>query len=203
MDANLETLKTLRELTKAGMADCKKALAENDNDIEKAAEWLRKKGILKGSTLQGKEATEGAITSYIHTGGKVGVLLEVSCQTDFVAHTDEFIAFSKDVAMHIAGRDPFPLFVSPKDIPVDVWEKEQRFLDSKAKEDPKFDKKPEEIRMKILNGQMERWIKEVCLLDQPFVKDEKRTINDLMLELSGKTGEKISIRRFTRYSLGN
>lgn len=203
MEINLETLKALRELTKAGMADCKKALAEVENDIEKAAEWLRKKGILKGTSLQGKEATEGAITAYIHTGGRVGVLLEVSCQTDFVAHTDEFITFSKDVAMHIAGRDPFPVYVSVEDIPTEVREKEMLFLVSKAGEDPNFEKKPQLIRTKILDGQLDKWKKEITLLDQPFVKDEKRTIRDLMLELSGKTGEKISIRRFTRYSLGN
>lgn len=203
MDANLETLKTLRELTKAGMADCKKALAENDNDIELATEWLRLKGIMKAITLQGREAMEGSITSYIHTNGKVGVLLEVNCQTDFVANTDEFKQFCKDVALHIAGRDPFPIYVIEEHIPDAVIEKEMAFLKTKAKEDPKFEKKPAAIQERIIDGQMDKWVSEVCLLDQEFIKDPTRTIRELMMELSGKTGEKISIRRFTRYSLGN
>lgn len=203
MDTNLQTLKTLREMTKAGMADCKKALLENDNNFELAVEWLRIKGMTKALVFNDREASEGSITSYIHTNGKVGVLLEVNCQTDFVANTDEFRQFCKDVALHIAGRDPFPIYVIEEEIPPAVVEKEIAFLKTKAKEDPKFEKKPLAIQERIIDGQMDKWVNEICLLDQEFIKDPTRTIRELMMELSGKTGEKISIRRFTRYSLGN
>lgn len=196
--SNVELLTRLRNTTKAGMADCRQALTESDNDFEKATEWLRKKGILKGTKLQEKEATEGAIYSYIHQGGKIGVLLEVNCQTDFVAHTDEFKAFCRDVALHIVGRDPYPLYVSVDNIPADVLGKEYAFFFEKAKETGKAEK----MLHKIVEGQLAKWSKDICLLNQEFVKEPTKTINDLMLELSGKTGEKITIKRFTRYALG-
>ena len=202
MENKLELLKTLRDLTKAGVADCKNALKECNDDFDKAVEWLRLKGILKAAKLQNNTATEGAVISYIHPGNRLGVLLEVNCQTDFVAHTDEFKSFCKDVAMHIAGRDPFPLYTSPENIPLAILEKEMEFIANKANEDPKFEKKPQLIRTKILDGQLDKWKKEVSLLDQSSIKDDKKTINDLMLELSAKTGEKISIARFTRFELG-
>ena len=193
-------VKELRDRTLAGMADCKKALEETSGDMEKAAEWLRKKGITKAGQAQTRIATEGAIQSYIHLGGKIGVLVEVNCQTDFVARTDDFKGFCKDIAMHIAGRDPFPLYVSDEEIPAAAVEKERAFHMEKARENQKG--KPENILANIVDGQVKKWKKDICLLDQEFVKDPTKDIRSLMLELSAKTGEKISIRRFTRYALG-
>jgi elongation factor Ts len=193
-------VKELRDRTLAGMADCKKALEETGGDTEKAAEWLRKKGITKAGQTQTRVATEGAIQSYIHMGGKIGVLVEVNCQTDFVARTDDFKQFCKDVAMHIAGRDPFPQFVSEEEIPADIVEKERTLQLEKAKESGKG--KPDNIVAKIVDGQIVKWKKDICLLDQEFVKDPSKDIRTLMLELSAKTGEKVSIRRFARYGLG-
>lgn len=191
-------IKELRDRTLAGMADCKKALEETGGDAEKAAEWLRKKGITKAGQTATRVATEGAVTSYIHMGGKIGVLLEVNCQTDFVARTDDFKNFCKDVAMHIAGRDPFPQFVSDEEIPADLVQKERNLQIDKARESGK----PENILAKIADGAILKWKKEQCLLDQEFVKDPTKDIRTLALELSSKTGEKISIRRFVRYALG-
>ena len=191
-------VKELRDRTLAGMADCKKALEETSGDTEKAAEWLRKKGITKAGQSQARVATEGAVHSYIHMGGKIGVLVEVNCQTDFVARTDDFKNFCKDVAMHIAGRDPFPLYVSDDEIAKDAYDKEFSLQMDKARESGK----PENILQKIVEGQMVKWKKDICLLDQEFIKDPSKDIRSLMLELSAKTGEKISVRRFTRYALG-
>ncbi len=193
-------VKELRDRSMAGMSDCKKALEETGGDLEKAADWLRKKGITKAGQAQTRVATEGAIQSYIHLGGKIGVLLEVNCQTDFVARTDDFKNFCKDIAMHIAGRDPFPLFVSDDEIPAAAVEKERAFHMEKARENQKG--KPENIIANIVEGQIKKWKKDICLLDQEFVKDPTKDIRSLMLELSAKTGEKISIRRFVRYALG-
>lgn len=195
-------VKELRERTLAGMADCKKALEETSGDMEKAAEWLRKKGITKAGSAatQGRVASEGAVTAYVHMGGKIGVLLEVNCQTDFVARTDDFKNFCKDVAMHIAGRDPFPMFVSDEEIPAEMVEKERRLQLEKAQEQGKG--KPENILTKIVEGSLSKWKKDICLLDQEFVKDPTKDIRTLALELTAKTGEKITIRRFTRYALG-
>lgn len=191
-------VKELRDATLAGMADCKKALEETGGDLQKATEWLRKKGITKANQNQSKVATEGAVYSYIHTGGRVGVLVEVNCQTDFVARTDDFKNFCKDVAMHIAGRDPFPLYVTDEEVPTDMVEKERNIQIEKAKTSGK----PEAVIAKIVDGQIIKWKKEICLLDQEFVKDPSKDIRTLMLELSAKTGEKVTIRRFTRYALG-
>lgn len=195
---SIALIKELRERTSAGMADCKKALEETHGDMEKASEWLRKKGITKASLNQGRVATEGAVVSYIHPGGRVGVLLEVNCQTDFVARTDDFKNFCKDVAMHIAGRDPFPMYVSDDEIAPSVVEKERSLQLEKARESGK----PEAVLAKIVDGQILKWKKDICLLDQDFVKDPTKDIRTLMLELSAKTGEKVTIRRMTRYSLG-
>ncbi len=193
-------VKELRDRTLAGMSDCKKALEETAGDTEKAAEWLRKKGITKAGQNQLRVATEGAVTSYIHMGGKIGVLVEINCQTDFVARTDDFRNFCKDVALHIAGRDPFPLYVSAEEIPADYVEKERQIQMDKAREAGKG--KPDNIIAKIVDGQITKWKKDICLLDQEFVKDPTKDIRSLMLELSAKTGEKVNIRRFTRYALG-
>ena len=194
------SVKELRDRTLAGMADCKKALEEAGGDMEKAADWLRKKGITKAGQNQSRVATEGSVSSYIHMGGKIGVLLEVNCQTDFVARTDDFKNFCKDVAMHIAGRDPFPLYVSDDEIPAAQVEKERTLQLDKAREAGKG--KPENIIAKIVDGSILKWKKDICLLDQEFVKDPTKDIRTLMLEISAKTGEKITVRRFTRYALG-
>jgi elongation factor Ts len=196
-------VKELRDRSLAGMADCKKALEEAGGDMEKAAEWLRKKGITKAASTsaQGRVATEGAVSSYIHMGGKIGVLIEVNCQTDFVARTDDFKNFCKDIAMHIAGRDPFPMYVSDDEIPAALIERERTFQLEKAKETGKG--KPENIIAKIVDGAVGKWKKDICLLDQEFVKDPSKDIRTLQLELSAKTGEKVTIRRFTRYALGD
>ena len=194
------SVKELRDRTLAGMADCKKALEETSGDMEKAADWLRKKGITKAGQNQSRVATEGSVSSYIHMGGKIGVLLEVNCQTDFVARTDDFKNFCKDVAMHIAGRDPFPMFVSDEEIPAEMIDKERRLQLEKAQEQGKG--KPENILTKIVEGSLSKWKKDICLLDQEFVKDPSKDIRTLALELTAKTGEKITIRRFTRYALG-
>ena len=194
------SVKELRERTLAGMADCKKALEETGGDMEKAADWLRKKGITKAGQGQSRVATEGAVSSYIHMGGKIGVLLEVNCQTDFVARTDDFRNFCKDVAMHIAGRDPFPLYVSDDEIPAAQVEKERTLQTEKARESGKG--KPDNIIAKIVEGSLSKWKKDICLLDQEFVKDPSKDIRTLMLELAAKTGEKITVRRFVRYALG-
>ena len=194
------SVKELRDRTLAGMADCKKALEETGGDMEKAADWLRKKGITKAGQAQSRVATEGAVSSYIHMGGKIGVLLEVNCQTDFVARTDDFRNFCKDVAMHIAGRDPFPLYVSEEEIPAAQVEKERVLQTEKARESGKG--KPDNIIAKIVDGSISKWKKDICLLDQEFVKDPSKDIRTLMLELAAKTGEKITVRRFVRYALG-
>jgi elongation factor Ts len=193
-------VKELRDRTLAGMADCKKALEETSGDMEKAADWLRKKGITKAGQAQSRQASEGAIHAYIHMGGKIGVLVEINCQTDFVARTDDFKNFCKDVAMHIAGRDPFPLYVSDEEIPAAQVEKERTLQLDKARESGKG--KPDNIIAKIVDGSILKWKKDICLLDQEFVKDPTKDIRTLMLEISAKTGEKITVRRFTRYALG-
>ena len=194
------SVKQLRDLTGAPIVWCKTAIETCKGDLSAAVEWLRVKGLSKSRETQARVATEGAIQSYIHLGGKIGVLLEVNCQTDFVARTDDFKNFCKDIAMHIAGRDPFPLYVSDEEIPAAMVEKERAFHMDKAREQQKG--KPENILANIVEGQVKKWKKDICLLDQEFVKDPSKDIRSLMLELSAKTGEKVSIRRFTRYALG-
>lgn len=191
-------VKELRDRTFAGMLDCKKALEETGGDLEKATDWLRKKGITKATQVQSRVATEGAIFSYIHAGNRIGVLVEVNCQTDFVARTEDFRNFCRDVAMHIAGRDPYPIYVSDDEIPAEATEREKRILVEKAAETGK----PAAVIEKIVEGQLSKWRKDICLLDQEFVKDPEKDIRTLMLELSSRTGEKVSIRRFVRYVLG-
>jgi elongation factor Ts len=186
----------LRKRTGAGMMDCKKALEENAGDLAKAAEWLRAKGIMKAEKREGREVREGRIELYHHHNGKVAVLVEVNCETDFVARTEDFINLGKDVAMHIASAAP--LAVSADQIPAETIERERRiFTEQVAAEG-----KPEAIREKIIEGKIRKYLSEVCLLDQPFVKDDKQTVGELVKLMSGKTGENIQIRRFVRYALG-
>jgi elongation factor Ts len=192
--ANL--IKDLRERTGAGMADCKKALVESDADVEKAIDYLRKKGLAKAAKKAGREATEGAIVSYIHGGGKIGVMVEVNCETDFVARNDDFVAFTKDVAMQIAAMNP--TFVRKEEVSEEVVAREREILLAKAKESGK----PEQVVAKMVDGQVSKWLKEICLLDQGFVKNPDKTIDQLQQELIAKIGENIRIRRFVRFELG-
>jgi len=189
-------IKDLRERTGAGMSDCKKALQECDADTEKAIDYLRKKGLAKAAKKAGREATEGAVISYIHGGGRIGVLVEVNCETDFVARGDDFQGFCREVALQIAAMNP--QFVKSDEVPADVAAREKDVLLSKARESGK----PEPVIQGVVDGQVSKWMKEICLLDQPWVKDDKKTINDLQQELIAKIGENIKVRRFTRYELG-
>lgn len=192
--ANL--IKDLRERTGAGMADCKKALVESDADVEKAIDYLRKKGLAKAAKKAGREATEGAVVSYIHGGGRIGVLVEINCETDFVARNEDFVGFTKDVAMQIAAMSP--TFVRKEEITDDVVAREREVLHAKALETGK----PEALVAKMVDGQISKWMKEICLLDQISVKHSDKTIEQLQSELIAKIGENIRIRRFVRFELG-
>ncbi len=192
--ANL--IKDLRERTGAGMADCKKALVESDADVEKAIDYLRKKGLAKAAKKAGREATEGAIVSYIHGGGRIGVLVEINCETDFVARNEDFVGFTKDVAMQIAAMNP--TYVRKDEVTDDAVARERDVLLAKAKESGK----PEPVVAKMVEGQIAKWLKEICLLDQSFVKNPDKTIDQLQQELIARLGENIRIRRFTRFELG-
>jgi elongation factor Ts len=193
-------IKDLRERTGAGMADCKKALQEVDGDLDKAIDFLRKKGLAKAAKKAGREASEGAVASYIHAGGKIGVLVEINCETDFVARNEDFIAFTRDVAMQIAAMNP--TVVRKEEVSEEAIAKEREVRIEQAKIDPKNAGKPEAVLGKILEGQIAKWIKEQALLDQPFVKDPNKTIEQLQQELVAKIGENIKIRRFARFELG-
>jgi elongation factor Ts len=189
-------IKDIRERTGAGMADCKKALTECDADIEKAIDFLRKKGLAKAAKKAGRIATEGVVTSYIHGAGRIGVLLEVNCETDFVGRNEDFQGFSRDVAMQIAAMNP--LYVAKEDVPAEAIAKERSIRMAQAMEGGK----PEQVVAKIVDGQLSKWVKEICLLEQPWVKDDKKTIDALQQELVAKLGENIRVRRFVRFELG-
>jgi len=189
-------VKELREKTNAGMMDCKKALQDTGADMEKAIDLLRQKGLAKALKRAGKEASEGMIHSYIHLGGRIGVLLEVNCETDFAAGSEDFIEFVKNVAMHIAASSP--LGINPEDIPQEVAEREKAIFMAQAQESGK----PANILEKMVEGKMRKYFEESTLLQQKYVKDPERTIQDYLNELVAKIGEKIIIRRFARYQLG-
>jgi elongation factor Ts len=194
-DISAELVKELRELTGAGFMDCKRALVESDGDLEKATLILREKGLAAAAKKSGRDAREGLVSSYIHTGGRVGVLIEVNCETDFVARTDEFQKLVKDLAVQVAGLAP--LYVDADGIPAeDLAAKQAELL-----ADESVQKKPESIRPQIVEGQLKKWYSQVCLLDQPF-RDEERTVRELVTEKIATIGENIRVRRFTRYALG-
>lgn len=193
---NAEMIKELRGRTNAGIMDCKAALQEADGDLEKAVDVLRKKGLATALKRAGRETSEGVINSYIHAGGRIGVLVEVNCETDFVAKTDEFKNLVKDLAMHIAATKP--LGIGREDIPEEILRREEEIYRGQAKEMGK----PEKILDKIVEGKMEKFYKESCLLEQQYVKDTDLTIQELIHEMVGKTGESITVRRFVRYQLG-
>ena len=189
-------VKELRTRTGVGMMDCKKALTEANGDMEKAVDILREKGLSKAAKKAGRIAAEGIVGSYIHGNGRIGVLVEVNCETDFVAQTEGFYALVKDIAMQIAAANP--LYVSREEVPADVISHEKEVYRQEALNEGK----PEKIVDRMVEGRVEKYFKEVCLLDQPFIKDGDKTINDVVLEATVKMGEKVSIRRFTRYQLG-
>jgi len=189
-------IKDLRERTGAGMSDCKKALTEVGGDMEKAIDYLRTKGLAKAAKKAGREATEGAVVSYIHGGGRIGVLVEVNCETDFVARNEDFQAFTREVALQIAAMNP--QFVRKEEVSQDVVDREREVLLAKAKESGK----PEQVVQKMVDGQISKWMKEICLLDQAWVKDADKTIEQVQQELIAKIGENVKIRRFVRFELG-
>ena len=196
MEITAEMTKALREKTGCGMMDCKKALAEVNGDCEKAIELLRKKGLASAARRAGRTAAQGLVDSYIHIGGKIGVLVEVNCESDFVARNIEFQAFVKDVAMQITASNP--QYVSRDEVPDGIIEHETEIISTQAKTEGK----PEKATDKIVEGRLEKFYAEVCLLDQPFIKDTKLAVKDLLASLAAKIGENIVIRRFTRYQLG-
>jgi len=196
VEVSANMVKELREKTGAGMMDCKKALAETGGDFQKALDYLRQKGLATAVKRAGRVASEGRIGSYIHAGGKIGVMVEVNCETDFVAKTDDFQAFAKDIAMHIAASSPS--YIRREEVTVEVLAREKEIYRAQARDA----KKPEKVIDKIVEGKLEKFYGETCLLEQPFVKDPDLTIQDLLNGLIGKLGEKIEIRRFTRYQVG-
>ncbi|HZS10156.1 MAG TPA: translation elongation factor Ts [Blastocatellia bacterium] len=200
MAINPEAVKALREKTGAGMMDCKKALTEANGNEEQAIEILRKAGLASAKKREGRIAAEGSVGSYIHMGGKVGVLVEVNCETDFVARSEDFQHFVKDVAMHICASEP--QYVSKDQVPADVIAKEKEIALGQAKADPKNANKPENILEKMVEGRIAKFLTETVLLEQPFVRDQTITVGDLTTQLTAKTGEKVSIRRFARFKMG-
>ena len=195
MAISAELVKELRERTGAGFMDCKNALTEANGDLDKAIALLRERGLAAAAKKSGREAREGLVSSYIHTGGRVGVLIEVNCETDFVARTDEFQKLVRDLAVQVAGLAP--LYVDQAGIPPEELEAKNADL----LKDDSVQKKPENIRVQIVEGQLKKWFAQVCLVDQPF-RDEERTVGDLITEKISTIGENIRVRRFVRYALG-
>ncbi|HRE89311.1 MAG TPA: translation elongation factor Ts [Myxococcota bacterium] len=189
-------VKELRERTGAGMMDCKKALEESNGNLQAAIEWLQKKQLSSAGKKAGRIAAEGIIHAYIHQGGRIGVLVEVNCETDFVARNEDFQAFAKDIAMHIAASNPLVVSADELD-PAVVAKQEEIFLGQAVNEG-----KPEKFAKNIVEGRLKKWKAESCLVDQPFVKDPDKTVGQLVAELTARIGEKLSIRRFVRYEVG-
>jgi elongation factor Ts len=196
MEVNASVVKELREKTGAGIMDCKKALAESGGNAEKAVEYLRKKGLAAAAKMATRDASDGAVGAYVHPGGKIGVLVELNCQTDFVARPTEFQTLLKDIAMQIAAANP--RFVRPEDVSPEEVEKERQIYGRQAVESGK----PEKIVDQIVDGKMERFYSEVCLLEQPFIKNPDRKVSDILNEAIARLGENIQVRRFARYHLG-
>jgi elongation factor Ts len=199
-DITAGAVKALREKTGAGMMECKKALTESEGDETKAIDVLRKRGLAKAGEKAGRIAAEGAVGSYIHMGGKVGVLVEVNCETDFVARGEEFMQLVKDIAMHIAAAEP--RYVTRAEVPADALDKEREIALAQIKNDPKNASKPDQVIEKILEGRLNKYYEEVVLLDQPFVKDPAKTVSELVTEKIATIKENITVRRFSRYKMG-
>ncbi|MEE9159067.1 MAG: translation elongation factor Ts [Gammaproteobacteria bacterium] len=196
MNVTAAMVKELRETTGAGIMDCKEALTASNGSIQEAVDHLRKKGLQAAAKRSARHTSDGMVGSYIHSGGRLGVLVEVNCETDFVARNDEFQALVRDLAMQIAASDP--LYVSRDDIPEDVIAKERYILEEQAKTAGR----PEQVIAKIVDGRLQKYFQEVCLLDQPFVKDSSITVRDLLAEKIAKIGENITVSRFARFALG-
>ena len=196
MEISAQQIKELREATGAGVLDCRKALAENNGDFNKAVAYLREKGLAAAAKKAGREAKEGAIELYSHGGGRVGVMVEVNCETDFVGRTEQFRAFAHDLALQVAAGNP--RYLDMGDVPAEVVESEKTIARNRAKEEGK----PEKVWDKIVEGRLEKFYQEACLLKQPFVKDESVTVGDLLKHTISTVGENIIIRRFARWELG-
>jgi len=199
-DTSAAAIKALREKTGAGMMECKRALIEAEGAEDRAIEILRERGLASAKKKEGRVAAEGVVGSYIHMGGKVGVLVEVNCETDFVARSEEFQQLVKDIAMHVAAAEP--RYVSRDEVTPEMLEKERDIARAQAKNDPKNANKPEQVIEKIVEGRLNKFYEEVVLLDQPFIKDPATTVGELVTEKIAKTGEKVTIRRFARYKMG-
>jgi elongation factor Ts len=195
-EITMEKIKELRERTGAGVVDCKQALGDTDGDVEKAAVELQKRGIAKAAKKQGRIASEGLVGSYVHAGGRIAVLVEVNCETDFVARGAEFQQLCEDVAMQIAAMNP--LYVKADEMPESAVEEQREIFTAQVRDEGK----PDKIVPKIVEGKLAKWKKEVCLVDQAFVKDSDKTVGELVTALTASTGEKLSIRRFVRYEVG-
>jgi elongation factor Ts len=195
-EISAQMVKELRDKSGAGIMDCKQALKECGGDIEKSIDFLRKKGLATAQKKAGRDASEGRIESYIHMGGKIGVLVEVNCETDFVAKNDDFIEFCKNIAMHIAASAPEAIV--PDDLPKDVCDRERKVYEDQVREMGK----PENMIDKIVDGKMEKFYKDACLLTQPYVKDPKLSIQDVITEVVAKVGENVVIKRFSRFQIG-
>ena len=186
----------LRARTGAGMMDCKRALEESGGDMDRASEILRKKGIAKAEKRAGKVASQGVVVSYLHHNNQVGALVELNCETDFVARTEDFQQLARDIALHVASADP--IAVNPEDVPAELLERERRIAEEQVAQEGK----PENIRVKIVDGKLKKFVAERALTEQPFVRDDKKTVGQLIKEASGKLGEVISVRRFARFKIG-
>ncbi|MGA1369498.1 MAG: translation elongation factor Ts [Blastocatellia bacterium] len=195
-----EMVRNLREKTGAGMMECKKALTEANGNEEAAIELLRKSGLASAKKREGRIAAEGVVGSYIHMGGKVGVLIEVNCETDFVARSEDFQKFVRDLAMHICASEP--QYVTREEVPAEVIEKEKAIALGQAQADPKNANKPANIIEKMVQGRIEKFFTDAVLLQQPFVKDQSLTVAEVVSQITAKTGEKVSVRRFARYKMG-
>src|SRR5438309_9953070 len=199
-DTSAAAIKALREKTGAGMMECKRALIEAEGAEERAIEILRERGLASAKKKEGRVAAEGVVGSYIHMGGKVGVLVEVNCETDFVARAEEFQQLVKDIAMHIAAAEP--RHVSREEVTPETLDKEREIARAQAKHDPRNANKPDQVIDRIVDGRLNKFYEEFVLLDQPFIKDPATTVGELVTEKIAKTGEKITIRRFARYKMG-
>lgn len=194
MEISAQLVKDLRDKTQAGILECRKALAESNGDLDKAFEILKKKGALQAQKKSDRQTSEGIVSSYIHAGSKIGVLIEVNCETDFVARTEDFRELVKNLAMHVAASSP--VYVDRKSVPEGVFEESRRRFESEVKD------KPEKVRGQIVEGKLEKMIQESCLLDQPYVKDPGVTVRDLVAAAIAKLGENITVNRFSRFQIG-
>ena len=199
MEIRAESVKELREKTGAGFMDCKKALAEASGDFDAAVRWLREKGLAAAAKKAGRTTSEGLIGTYLHAGGRIGVLVEVNCETDFVAKTPDFQGLVKDLAMQVAAASPaLPRYVRREEVPATVIDQEREIYRAQAKASGK----PEKVIEKIVDGKIDKFLSDICLLEQPFIRDPEKTVKDIVTEAIAKLGENILVRRFARFQLG-